>query len=427
MKVVHLSTSDLGGAGMACRRLHLSLLNAGIQSHLLTLYKFTTDVPYHSRYQASEGAGIPFLAKGIDTVRKALKYSGILPPRYVRMANKHLKNRPVGFENFSFAVSPYHLQNHPLVRDADIVHLHWVSEGYLDFNSFFPGMKHKLVWTLHDMNPFTGGCHHSDECQKFQNDCALCPQLKNTVDENFGCVMLKDKIKSLKNIPNNQLHIVSPSRWLGNLSIKSRLFERFNHSVIPNPLDPKVFYPQEKSGIRNELGLPNDKKIILFISHHIDNQRKGLKNLLNALQTLNREDVLVCSAGNELKEEELSGIRHLGYIRNEIEMAKVYSAADLFVLPSQAENLPNTICESLFCGTPVVAFDIGGIPELLVPSNGKLAEPGRTESLADAIQYVLDHPENYDRNEISKSINKLMADTVVADKYIRVYNQIYTE
>ncbi len=423
MKVVHLSTSDLGGAGLATGRLHMALLEAGIDSHLLTLYKFKNGMPAHIRYQSADGASFPLLEKGLDNIRKALKYSGILPSKHVRIAKHHLRNRPDGFENFSFSVSPYALQNHPLLRDADIVHLNWVSEGFLDFNSFFRKINKNVVWTLHDMNPFTGGCHHADGCGKFMDNCMPCPQLKNTVDECFAGKMLEQKMHSMKGMDSQKVRIVTPSQWLGSLSQKSKLFNRFKHAVIPNGIDPGNFPLISRGDARKSLGLPLDKKIVLFISHHIDNKRKGLHLLLDAIKDINRSDILVCSAGNELSEGENSGIKHLGYITNSEEMSKIYSAADLFVLPSQAENFPNTICEALFCGTPVVAFEVGGIPELINPKNGKLAILGESKSLALSINTVLNHPENYNRTTIREAAVSFMSSPVVAKKYIEIYNQ----
>ncbi|MFN8144963.1 MAG: glycosyltransferase [Bacteroidia bacterium] len=422
MKVVHLSTSDRGGAGMAAVRLHLALLSEGVDSHLLTLYKFTNDIPEHTRYNPSSGKNFPVFSTLLEKARKALKYSGIVSPKFQRMAKRHLKNRPRGFENFSFAVSPYHLQNHPLIKEADIVHLHWVSEGFLDYTSFFSEIKNKIVWTLHDMNPFTGGCHHADDCEKFKRDCLPCPQLKNTIDDTFAGKILEEKKVSLNKISDRQLQVVTPSAWLGKLSKQSKLFQRFAHHTIPNPIDSSIVPAFDKAEARKQLGLPQDKKIVLFISHHIDNSRKGLQKLLEALQYVDRTDILVCSAGHELISGQEWGIHHLGYIENEEEMAEIYSAADLFVLPSQAENLPNTICESLFCGTPVVAFSVGGIPELIDSTNGKMAEAGDVRGLALAIHDVLDHPEKYSREQIRIQAIEKMGNAKVANAYRRIYN-----
>lgn len=419
MRVVHLSTSDSGGAGIAAARLHKAMLLKGVNSFFLTMHKFTEGIPMHFKFRPGDSSSFPAIVNAKYKIRKALQHYGIRYMKHERVSRRHLAGRAPGFEHFSFPFSEFDLSKHPLVVTADIIHLHWVSDGFVDYRTFFKGNHKNIVWTLHDMNPFTGGCHHSDGSFEFRTNCLPCHQLAGTIDKNYASEILFEKKSSLSGINSSQLKIVTPSVWLGELSQSGILFNRFSHDVIPNAFSTTEFYPEERKEARAKLGLPAGKKIILFNSHHIDNPRKGLSFLLKAAEMLERDDVVLCAAGNKMSDDMYPQLINLGYLQSEEQMRMAYSAADLFVLPSLAENYPNTVCESLLCGTPVAGFNVGGMSELITNDNGRLVNSGDVTGLSGSIDEILNS--EFDRNTIHSAAAKSFDRKIVADKYLTLY------
>ena len=423
MKIVHLSTSDRGGAGIAAARLHSALLKNGIDSRLLTLHKFSDNILNHEQYFPSGVRAFPIFRREINKAWQRLRYLTGSKSKWEKYSEKYLANRPKGYEHFSFPFSEYDLSSHPLVASADIVHLHWVSDGFLEYGSFFRKSDKKFVWSLHDMNPFTGGCHHADGCVNFRNDCMHCPQLKGTIDENISADMLHLKVNALKHIERNRMEIISPSLWLMNLSKSGNLFSRYNHSVIPNAFNTDIFKPVDKTKARKMLGLPIDKKIIAYNAHHIDNPRKGFLYLKEAMKIIKSENILFCAAGNEFNLIELPNLITMGYVDSEEKMAMIYSAADAFILPSVAENFPSTICEALLCGSPVISFDTGGIPELVSEENGRLVPPGKIEDLVKEILHVVNDG-TYNRDSIHRKAKDKLDSSKVAIRHLEIYKRL---
>jgi glycosyltransferase involved in cell wall biosynthesis len=422
MKVVHLSTSDSGGAGIAASRIHAGLLQEGVESSFVSLYKYRNDIPKAYSFFDCLSA-IDKVAFQMNRVYYRL---GIKKHPYFLQRDKYLADRPQGFELFSIPYSTYDVTRLNKVQDADIVHLHWVTEGFVDYASFFRKINKKIVWTLHDMNPFTGGCHHSDECVGFTGSCNHCPQLKGTFYDEFASDVLMMKSEALAKFSNESINIVSPSNWMMEKSKKSTLFNRFPHYRIVNPVDDTVFYPRNKKLSREMLGLPSEKKILLFIAKDVENIRKGVRYLVEAVSAIKEvNNLLVCSVGN-LAENKFKNTDHinLGYVTDQNIMAMIYSAADIFVLPSLAENFPNTICEALQCGTPVVAFDIGGVPDLINFGNGILAAYRDKNELKSAIEKILLTPDNYSSTKISEDAKALLSLKDVTGEYINVYEKM---
>lgn len=424
MRILHLSTSDKGGAGIAAVRLHEALLQQGIQSKLLTLYKHTDTVQQHYQFNKAKYSVFPAFQKGVDFGGRVLKKLGIHKEFYTKFSNKYLKGRPKGFEFFSFPLSEYELEKHPLVVEADIIHLHWISEGFLDYNRFFSTINKKFVWTLHDMNPFTGGCHHSDSCIKYIADCSNCPQLTGTIDVNMAGEMLQKKEVLFSKKKDNEISIITPSAWLGRISKQSLIFKRFEHFHFFNIADGNSFFYRNKSEARIKLGLPADKKIILFVANHINNPRKGVRYLLEAIPLFKTQDIFLCSVGhiaNDLKGN--NSLLQLGYIMDNETMADVYNAADVFVLPSLAENFPNTIVESLLCGTPVIAFNVGGIPEQINDSNGLIVEGISPTKLSETIDTFFENLSRYKPDLIAKSARKKYDSNIIIEQHLELYKR----
>ena len=418
MNVVHLSTSDSGGAGIAASRIHQACLDQGINSTFVSLYRFRHHVPHSYSYHELIGPIGRFKQRVKNFVRKLFRKKN----PYLRLEKFFLKGRPSGFEMFTLPYSEYNLTKLDVIRKADVVHLHWISEGFVGYKKFFLNIgKKKLVWTLHDMNPFTGGCHHADDSVGYIYQCRNCPQVKGTIDEDLSYILLFEKINAMKKISNNQFIAVGPSKWISEKAAASTLMRRFEHRQIFNPVTDKFRFVESD---RRSLGIPTDKKVFLYIAKDVHNRRKGFEYLDKAFAELNPDDYVICTVGNSNPNIRKPNLIQFGSINDSNKMARIYSAADAFILPSLAENLPNTIAESLCCGTPVVAFDIGGIPEMLDSENGLLIPYKDSGKLTAALRGIINGEFSFDRNRIAEKARAAYSIQVAGKKYSDLYQQL---
>ena len=352
------------------------------------------------------------------------------------------KNKEIRFA-FSPANSGIDISEHPLVQEADIIHLHWINFGFLSLKSLEKlfALNKPIVWTLHDMWAFTGGCHHSGDCENYQFSCGNCLQYLNNPSPND----LSNKVWQRKNaILNHSLRlrskhditIIGCSQWLSNRAKKSSLLKDFLVKSIPNPLDTNLFSPQKKAEARIKLGLPIDKKLILFVAAKVSVIWKGFSYFQEALEILKTQHihhqeielVILGESDVEIIQKLPFKVHSLGRISDVNQIVSVYSAADVYVTSSIQENLPNTIMEAMACGTPAVGFEVGGIPEMIesykneMPPNGFLAKYKSAESLAKGMKWVL-FDANYD--ELSKNARQKVMDNysekVVLEQYLKVY------
>ena len=348
----------------------------------------------------------------------------------------HEKNKEVRFA-FSPANTGIDISEHPLVQEADIIHLHWVNFGFQSVQSlqklFSQGKP--IIWTLHDMWAFTGGCHHSGECENYQLQCGNClPYLKNPAKNDLSARVWQEKshifIESL--LPS--VKIIACSQWLANRARKSSLFKNLPVASIPNPLDTAVFTPINKKEARNQLGLPVDKKLILFAAAKVTVIWKGFSYFQAALALLKESvknpeaiELIILGESDEELNKSLPFKTHaLGRVSDVQKIALIYSAADVFTIPSIQENLPNTIMESLACGTPSVGFEVGGIPEMIAhKQTGFLARYKSAESLAEGINWVLFEAEAETlATNARKKVMENYSEEVVKKQYIETYRSL---
>jgi glycosyltransferase involved in cell wall biosynthesis len=422
MKIVHINTYDRGGAAIACIRLHLSLIAHGIDSHIIFLQRFENKhIPNSVVFPA-------IAAKKKSFIKRLL--NKLLPSLANRWNNDENIKRsirtliPETVDWFSFPDTGIDITSHHLYKEADVINLHWASD-FLDY-SFFEKNKKPVVWTLHDMNAFTGGCHYSFSCEKFKENCLDCPQLQSIKEKNYSASILSYKEKFL--LDENKTIVVSPSVWLYNQIKKSKILKNQKTAIIPYGLNSQAFKPHDRSHARQLLGLPMDKRIILFVSSYLlNNKRKGYSLLTESLSRLTEfsKDTALCVVGGK------SGLSHThfetfeySHVMDENSMSLYYAACDLFVIPSIEDNLPNTVMESLMCGTPVVGYKIGGIPDMIENGeNGYLAEVVAIDSLASAIRKWLSNTTIFNRNEIRDQAIKKYDSSIQAQAYISLYKK----
>jgi glycosyltransferase involved in cell wall biosynthesis len=368
----------VGGAARAALRLHQGLRAIGVESRLVVGLRQGTD----PGVLGPAGAGARLALRG-------RRFLDSLPVRRHRA-------RRAGV--FTPAAVPDRLAARLRSLDADVVHLHWVADALLRIESL-AHLGRPLVWTLHDSWAFTGGCHVPYDCTRYRAACGACPALGSARERDLSRAVWERKRRAWSGLP---LTLVTPSRWLAGAARASALLGAVRCEVIPNGLDLERFRPMERSAARAQLGLPHGAPLALFggVASASD-PNKGLPLLVEALGRLSAsggapglELVVFGAAPEDLREIPGVRIRALGRVADERTLARLYAAADVFVAPSLQENLPNTILEAMACGTPGVAFDAGGTPDLIVHrETGYLARPYEPEDLAEGLAWVLGDPE----------------------------------
>jgi glycosyltransferase involved in cell wall biosynthesis len=412
---------------MACFRLHDALLESKVESHLLTLDNPPRTVVNHSNYYnfyEKLYAKRSWLEKVVQKIGYTSGSSHeVFVKDHRKIQRSILLNKIEGLEVFTFPISNYDITLHPLYKQADLIHFHWVSDGFVDFKIFFSKNNKPLVWTLHDMNPFTGGCHFSGECNGFNESCNYCPDLKGTTFENYAGKMLEYKRKGLKKA---KVEVVSPSRWLMLQSASSALFKNFNHNLIPYSIDTKIYKYRDKFSAKKSLGLDPSKRYFLFSAYNVKNKRKGIEYLIDVLRGLSHLskefELLIIGKNEGLSALDSFNTHFRGFIARDDEMANYYQASDLFIMPSVADNFPNVVIESVTCGTPVMAFEIGGIPDIITNGlNGILVKDISVNALMEALErFIIDKPVfNYD--SISREATGRYNYTVIANEYTELY------
>jgi glycosyltransferase involved in cell wall biosynthesis len=336
--------------------------------------------------------------------------------------------RPSGYELFSQDRTPI---GEALVRQlvpCDIVHLHWVAT-FLDYESFFAvvPMERPVVWTLHDMNPVTGGCHYDMECGRHRSGCEGCPQLGSRQSYDLSAQVWQRKRSIFANVPPSRLCMVTPSRWLTQVVKDSPIFSRFRVETIPYGLDLDAFAPRDRLAAREVLGIPHDANVVLFVAEMVDNKRKGFAILMDALTVCSREDrrLWLLSVGHRAPLGSGSmQATHIGYVNNERFLSLVYSAADIFVIPSLQDNLPNTVLEAMACGIPVVGFDVGGISDMVREGHtGCLVGVGDLAGLQRAIDGLMQ--DQVLRAAMSKACRQVAVDEYGLERQAQAYSDLY--
>ena len=315
------------------------------------------------------------------------------------------------------------------IPGAGLLHFHWVCD-FLDYTDTLCRVPESIpvVWTLHDGGAFTGGCSYPLGCDRFKESCGKCPQLVSAKAKAETATSLERKVAGLAPI-KERLTVVCPSEWLAGEARQSRLFRDVRVVTIPNPHNLGIFHPGNREESRQALGLLPDNRVILFVAASFANPIKGMPVLLDAIKNLRLpgKEPTVCYLGEKGEGTWPESWRWLGQVNDENEMARIYSAADLLVTPSSAENYPNVIAEALACGVPVVASNVGGSPEMILKDEtGYLFEKGNSSHLRDTLEHLLAQlPQK--RNQWKERCRRFAENTFESSDICRKHLELYEE
>lgn len=414
MRVLIVNTSErTGGAAVAANRLMDALNNNGVKAKMLVRDKQTDDITV---------AAVP---------QTLLSQWHFLWERLCIFCHLHFSKK--NLFTLDMANSGFDITRTPEFKEADVIHLHWINQGMLSLGGIRKILRSgkPVVWTMHDAWPSTGICHLTLGCGRFHSECRQCKYLPNGGGKNDLAAKVWKRKKQTYGI--GDIHFVACSKWLASEAKASGLLSGQRVDSIPNPIDTHVFHPIDQREARLRAHLPADKRIILFIAQRTTNPYKGMGYLIEACQKMAeanpamKENTCIALLGGhseELQDQLPFETLPLGYVNDEKRIVEILNAADLFVLPSLSENLPNTIMEAMACGVPSVGFKVGGIPEMIDhKKNGYVVNYRDADDLAQGIHWVL---EEADKAEVRKAclakVAQKYSQHVVAMKYIETYN-----
>ena len=416
MRVLIVNTAErTGGAAIAANRLLHALNHNGVEARMLVRDRKT---------DASEVVNIP---PSWRLKAKFLWERGI-----IWLANGLSKK---GIFQVDIANTGTDITRMPEFQQADVIHLHWVNQGFLSLGNLerILASGKPVVVTLHDQWYFTGICHYSSDCEKYRTQCQHCPMLKGQRMDLAQRVF--DRKQAM--YEGRNLTFVGCSRWMADMARQSRLTQGHTVTNIPNAIDADVFKPMDKAAARQRHHLPADKKLILFGAQRITDERKGFRFLTEACEhiamhhpTLPKQLGVVVLGGDaqSVKEALPLPVYTVNYLSNEKEIAKLYNAADLFVTPSLQDNLPNTIVEAMACGTPCVGFNVGGIPEMIHhQQDGYVADYCDSLDFAQGIAWCLNEQRQAALGAAARATSlATYGETAVAQRYQAIYQQALT-
>jgi glycosyltransferase involved in cell wall biosynthesis len=377
-RIIHLQKSVLS-TGRAPLRLHHALTEADFESSILSL-----DFDINLTDKITEAGRNARIRARMDTIfQSAVR----------RMINKQ-------FGLFSFPVLGSDLSHHHLVKKSEVIYLHWVQGGFMNLSGYrkIARLGKPVVIFMHDMWTITGGCHHSFSCEKYMKECSRCPMFIKDGLVDLARTEFRKKKKLYSEFEN--LYFVSPSKWLLNCTAQSALTKDKPVFHIPNIIDSGLFKKIDRKFARKLLNLDENETIISFGAFSVSSAYKGWSELLKALlilhsgQLVKNMTILIFGSGYnaEISDKVPFKTRFMGFLKDEFSTVLVYNAIDVLVTPSLADNFPTTVLECQSCGTPVVGFDVGGIPDIIRhKENGYLARYKDSEDLAAGIRFCLEN------------------------------------
>lgn len=403
MKVLQINQSDAaGGAAIASYRLHQGLLQLGIDSKLLVGRKETDD---------SRVAQVPRNQWAESQLHRLLHRAGF---------------------NYINHISSFNIPKHPFFKVADILNFHNLHNSYFNYLAIPRLTAQKpAIFTLHDMWSFTGHCTYSYDCTRWQTGCGKCPYPDTYPNIRRDATYWERKLKDWVYKRSN-LTIVAPSSWLANQA-KASLLGRFSVHHIPYGIDTDAYQPLDSKLCCSTLGIPLGKKVLLFSAVKLADNRKGGDLLIEALSRLPKalkQDCVLLTLGDSSQQLATAvdmPVVNLGYVSSDRLKSVAYSAADLFLFPTRADNLPLVLQESMACGTPMVSFDVGGVSDLVRPGvTGYLAQPEDVDDLCRGIVDLLGDEDK--RQAMGEACRRIALEEYTlelqAKRYQRLYQQV---
>ncbi|MEM0925717.1 MAG: glycosyltransferase, partial [Planctomycetota bacterium] len=385
MDVTHFNSFLRGGAATAARRLHESLRKRGVDSRFQYLSGQRSNDSLaelaESNYGETQWPSDGVVSDAAAAIRFRMRRQRFKRETAGRPSNAEIFTSPHG--------RPQTKWNPDTHGSRQLIHLHWISK-FIDYPSFFRSIPddQSVVWTLHDMNAFTGGCHFAGSCERFAEGCGHCPQLAQRSSNDTSRRSFRIKQAALESV---DLHVAAPSRWLLQQAKRSPILRQarsFHHIPYGMPVDE--LFPVGREEARRQLGLSPESFVITFGAMNLSSERKGARHLVEALASVRTRDGVEClmfGAGSVEETAITFPTRHAGFLADNHQRRLTLSAADVFVLPSMEDNLPLTGVEAMSCGTPVIGFNVGGIPDYVLPGEtGWLAGRGDVQQLAACLE-----------------------------------------
>ena len=416
MRVLLINTSErMGGAAIACSRLMEALKNNGIKAKMLVRDKQTDQITVVS----------------LDRSWK-LVWKFVWERVCIWSANRFKRNHLFAVD---IANTGTDITSLPEFQQADVIHLHWVNQGMLSLRNIdkILASGKPVVWTMHDMWPFTGICHYAGSCDRYQSQCHHCPFLYG----GGGKDDLSSRVFRRKQKVYQGRHItfVACSRWLEEQAKHSFLLQGHTILSIPNAINTNLFRPHDKEAARKRCGLPQDMRLALFGSVKITDPRKGVQYLVESCRLLAdrhpelKDRLGVVAFGNQsgqLADMLPFRVYALDFVADEHRLVDIYNAVDIYVTPSLQDNLPNTIMEAMACGTPCVGFHVGGIPEMIDHlHNGYVATYQSVTDLANGIYWTLTDGSYASLcEEAARKAATHYSERAVAKQFIDLYNKV---
>ena len=406
MNILHINYSDrTGGAAIAANRHNDAMNRAGLSSKLLVVKKDYRQNP------------------NIVPIKKNKKKLFIYAHLLNLIHNFFIKIHKT-FATFSISFWGFSISKHPLIKNADIIYLHWVNSSMISIKEIERILKigKPVFWYMHDMNPITGGCHYSLDCNKYESACFDCPMIKKKHILDLAKYQFQQKIRRWSKYKN--FNIVTPSSWLAECVKKSSIFKGHQVFQSPNVIDTNLYKPISKVYTKKLFNISENKKLILFGADNVNSPYKGWIYLKEALSLLNPEEYecLIFGEQNDAIIKSLAmKVTFTGYLHDDYSLISAYNAADVFVTPSLADNFPNVILEAMACGLPCVGFNTGGIPDLIRHKiTGYLAETKNSKDLADGIKWVIDS----NNSNLSETVRRTIIDNYSFEKIIEIHKEL---
>ena len=407
MRILHINTYQTGGAALCMQRLGKALYKQGVECRFLLMNGddnnytsiATGDTNIWSRYSL------------LRLFQKAAYLIGI-KPKYIKLKlqlNKALLEKEERIYP-TLPLSYYRtITTHPWVKDADIIHIHWIG-NFVDFPTFFKNIKKPIVWTIHDLNPLLGCFHYKDNYKTASQ--SLCKIEKEC---------LKIKHKALSNRKN--INIVAISEQMFKAIKTNQTLSKYPTTIINNGVDTEKFIPYDRKATREELNIGTDMIVFMFSAYTLEDRHKGLKELICALETTKLKNIVLLCIGNYLDIPKTSfPIQCVGYVSEEALLSKYYSTANYFVMPSYQEGFAQTPLEAMSCGTPVIAFPCSGTEDLINENNGIICKDFTIQALIEGIICAIN--KQFSSSTIRKDIINRFTYSNISKQYINLYNTI---